>query len=551
MSSRLGVYRLLNDIEKKQGTSLFSVFELLPAAVEHIARTLSPIERRNGPSDDLYKQVQIYKQHLDAAIQGCEHGAELEYKPFCDYICNLAYEIKMDDDDEQLVDSFRKWNQVINEARVNQRKRKRNASLSAKNEQLRKKSIEAGLALVGHTESSAPPNVYCMDAITHRKLDLKSTNTKDIDKTSQNSQLPTTPLDTLNPTDAESSSRSNAGTPFPLPATDNPFGGGFVDSAAVEEQRFKILKTGTVYGFARAPDGSYSMVFAVQFCPLDTLSQTEQKAIDVFVDFLPKAAAHAYEVRGDGSQNTGSKHRGRLYLSGWRPGVTRGELVGEYPPQSEADKLDPTHYIDLYESQKVVNAAWIIMQGKLSPYAIGTTIGTWADTALPMFGSHSNAITSHEPSLGSNMAVSQHDENGDGFADQIHTDQHMDSLPQYHGKLFSFGQWLHVNRNGRLVEGDIIKAAIPDGLFVIPGYKVAFDLGAAGLVRAIWRGGMDAYGTTTSKVNLEHGITRWGMSIQTDRELNQRMRSGTGCVFGAYDWLDEDHKLFLQQAGSG
>jgi hypothetical protein len=144
------------------------------------------------------------------------------------------------------------------------------------------------------------------------------------------------------------------------------------------------------------------------------------------------------------------------------------------------------------------------------------------------------------------MAVSQHDKSGRGFANGMHIDRDIDSLPQFYGKLFTFGQWLHTDRDGKLVEGERIKQAIPDGLFLLPGYKVAFDIGAASVVTAIWRGGMDLHGTTKSSVNLAGGITRWGMSIQTNRNLRQRMRSNKGDVFGAYDRLRQYYELFTQ-----
>ncbi|KAG8715244.1 hypothetical protein FRC11_005132 [Ceratobasidium sp. 423] len=376
--------------------------------------------------------------------------------------------------------------------------------------------------MVGHTDGSSPSNVYCMDARTHEKLDLRNILIKDIDKIPENSlpSISAARTDPLKPAHAQSMPRGNIDPSVLLPAIDNPFRDGFVETKTIVKQGFKIRKVGTVYGFAHAPDGTYSMVFAVQFCPLNKLGEAEKEAVNVFVEFVPKAAAHAHQVKGNKAQNAGTK-----------PSTTHGELVAEYAAQSKKDKHNPSHYMDLYDCQEAVNvslitllisfnillnAGWMIMQEGLLPHAVFTTINTLADTAVPMFRSHSSDIVMHGPSLGSNMAVSQHDSEGCG-------------------KLFTFGQWLHIDNAGHLVEGEKIRAAIPDGLFVIPGYKVAFDLGMAGLVKAIWRGGMDMHGTTTSKVNISHGITRWGMLIQTNRGLNQHMRSGKGKIFGTYD----------------
>jgi hypothetical protein len=83
-------------------------------------------------------------------------------------------------------------------------------------------------------------------------------------------------------------------------------------------------------------------------------------------------------------------------------------MAAVYVPQTVEDKHDPTHYIDLYDSQELVNvswnrkygaldltlvqSAWIVMQESLSPRAVLTTIDTLCDTAVPMFGSHSSDI---------------------------------------------------------------------------------------------------------------------------------------------------------------
>lgn len=158
--------------------------------------------------------------------------------------------------------------------------------------------VNAGLELVGHTMASSPTEVYCMDANTHEKLDPRKTLIQGIDETGEQCEKPTG----SNPTDV------GAQTSIPPPAKDNPFGNGYVDTQAVlKDASFKVLDRGTVYGLARAPDGTYSMVFAVQFQSQDSLGETEKEAVDVFVDFLPKAAAHAYEVRVNGAQNVGRK----------------------------------------------------------------------------------------------------------------------------------------------------------------------------------------------------------------------------------------------------
>ncbi|KAG8690055.1 hypothetical protein FRC11_014124 [Ceratobasidium sp. 423] len=532
--SNLNTLRIISDIKKKSSHPLFSIVELLPQAVEHIASVLNPLGR--DISEELYQQFQLFKQNLDAAM--ADQGNGTEYRHYCYYIFDLSYDVRTNSTNEELVEAFKKYHATLTNTKRELKVRKKRMSLAIRNKQLRELAINMGFELVGHTKESCPADVYCMDANTHEKLDPRKMLVKGVDEASGGSEKPGAAVH-------KSGLHANPRASVPPPARDNPFGNGYVDTEAVlRDKRFKILGHGTVYGFARGPDETYSMVFAVQFQAHDSLRNIEKEAVGVFIEFLPKAAAHAYEVKVNGAQNVGRKRVGRLYSVGWRPGTTHGEMVAVYVAQKDEDKHDPTHYIDLYDSLEVVNSAWMITEESLSPRAVLMTIDTLADTAVPMFGSNSSDIASHGPSIGSNMAASQHDNDGNGFANKMHVDRDMDSLPEYQGKVFAFGQWIHIDKEGCLVEKERIKQAIPGGLFVIPGYKVAFDLGAASVIKAIWRGGMDMHGTTTSKVDLEQGITRWGMSIQTNRGLNQRMRSGKGDIFGVHERLQAYYNLF-------
>ncbi|KAF8747239.1 hypothetical protein RHS01_11376 [Rhizoctonia solani] len=351
-----------------------------------------------------------------------------------------------------------------------------------------------------------------MDANTHEKLDPRKMLIKGVDAINKE-------LESASVSCSKSQGRADKQASVPPPVKDASLGDGFVDTKTVlADKRFKVLSHGTVYGFAWGSNQTYSMVFAVQFQSQDSLLEIEKEAVDVFTSVLPKMAVHAYEVRVNGAQSVGGKQAGHLYSVGWRPGTTHGERAAVYAAQNTKDKHDPTHYIDLYNSLELVNVSKIkpesrhVLADRVQVHldghgrepvsrAVLRTIDTLANTAVPMFGSQSSNIASHGPSLGSNMAASQHDQNGNGFANKMHVDRDMDSLPSTTG-MFAFGQWIHVDKEGCLVENERIKAAIPDGLFVIPGYRIAFDLGAATIVKAIWHGGMDTHGTTTSKVDI-------------------------------------------------
>ena len=153
-----------------------------------------------------------------------------------------------------------------------------------------------GLELVGHTRESCPADVYCIDANTHEKLDPRKMLIREIDDVGRRSEK----------SSGADPKHVDLQTSVPPPAKDNPFGDGHVDTETVlKDERFKVLDHGTVYGFARAPDETYSMVFAVQFQSGDSLGEVEKEAVGVFIDFLPKAAAHAYKVKVNGAQNVG------------------------------------------------------------------------------------------------------------------------------------------------------------------------------------------------------------------------------------------------------
>jgi hypothetical protein len=84
---------------------------------------------------------------------------------------------------------------------------------------------------------------------------------------------------------------------------------------------------------------------------------------------------------------------------------------------------------------------------------------------------------------------------------------------------FTFGLWFHTNSQGEIVEGHVIKEAIPDGYCILPGYRIVIDLGAAAVTTAIWWGGMDVHCTTVAQAKPNTSVTCWGMSIQTHKNI--------------------------------
>ncbi|KAG9100158.1 hypothetical protein FRC06_004472 [Ceratobasidium sp. 370] len=532
LKDALAVSKNLDDIEKKMDSLLLKDIDLMADAVSHVVQCLRPSNRATRSiSSRLSQHVAIYKARFDNAVE--EYNANREFEHYYDYILDVAYDINYDMLDDMVVEILQRHDNVLQAAIEELQKTKCIATKKCRNARLRELAKQHGLRSVGHLDPDRSPfNVRCVDAFTHQTLDIRKMLVNGVDNDDVDAKPVPQPLADATANAARQSNERDPSAPPPAMDLNTLPADGFVTREMLEHANFKKYSFGTVYGFAPAENGVYCMVWAVQFSPIGSFSPVEQEAIDVFVSYTEKVRHHAHEVKNNRAQNDG-----RIFGTGWRPGRTAGEKAGEYAPQSAHDKHNPDDYIRMHEEQEAVSIAWMIMQERLSPRAVMTNVETLADTAVPLFGYHDSDISTHGPSLGSNMSVSMQDAQGRNFANSMHVDHDVDSLPQYYGKVFTFGQWLHTNDEGKLVEGEELRAAIPDGYFVLPGYRVAFDLGGAAVVTAIWRGGMDLHGTTTSTVDMKSGITRWGMSIQTNKRMPKRMRSGKGAIFGAFDKL--------------
>ncbi|KAG9123888.1 hypothetical protein FRC07_013622 [Ceratobasidium sp. 392] len=551
----ISVNKLLDNVEAKLDCPLMTNVDLLGSAVAHGVKSLRPSNREEPISDDLFKLVQAYTGRFHAAL--AEYKADREIEHFYHYFVNIAYDISWECPDDTIVDLMQRHEAALKEEITKHRKSKRQDTRIRRNERMRELGKLHGLRSVGHLDPERTPfNVLCVDAYSHHKLESLNIVINGVD----NDNAQSVPESLADPrTKAKDKARPEAGKgkaagesdpKVPPAALDSPFPReGFVDSAMLTAANFTTYHHGTVYGFAQCTDGTYSMVWAVQFSPIGSFSDVEQEAVDVFIEYMRYIEPHAHEVKNNRAANGNISRRMRSMQAGdiimnrgpkperrWRPGRTREEAAGEYTMQSLHDKHNPDGYINMHEAQELVNVSWMVLQERLSPRAVRTNVETLADTPVPLFGSHDSDISTHGPSMGSNMSASTHDNQGRNFANSMHTDMDIDSLPEFRGKILTFGQWLNV-KNGKLIEGQELNDAIPDGFFVLPGYRVAFNLGGAAVVTAIWRGGMDLHGTTTSTVDLDSGVTRWGMSIQTNKKLPTRLQSGKGAIFGAYDKL--------------
>ncbi|KAG9100872.1 hypothetical protein FRC06_003591 [Ceratobasidium sp. 370] len=544
----LNLFKIISAIKSKLDSRLLNEIDYLAEAVSHVVEAVIPANRTEPTSLELLEQVRIFKGRFENAIDEYKNGREFRHYYY--YILDVAHDVDCDATNDYLVSKFIVHNQALDHEVKRLRKAKRAETVAQKNKRIRELARLYGLRCVGHVDPDRTPfDVCCVDAYTHRPLDPDGMLINGIN----NDDTGATPLPPAKPTPKGKKNAAKLDPSVPPPALDSPFpADGFVTKEMLAAQKFTTYYSGTVYGFARAANNMYSMVWAVQFSPSGSFNDVEQEAVDVFIEYMDVVRLHAHEVKKNRAQNGNKARRtdpvqqlmirtpvdrhGRLFGSGWRPGRKAGEVAGVYAPQSLHDKHNPDGYIDMHDKQEAINVAWMILQERISPRAVMTNVNTLADTAVPLFGSYDSDITTHGPSLGANMSVSMHDKQGCNFANSMHVDMDIDSLPEFCGKIFTFGQWINT-KNGKLVEGEELRKAIPDGFFVLPGYRIALDLGGAAVVTAMWRGGMDLHGTTTSTVDLDSGITRWGMSIQTNKKLPNQMRAGKGAIFGAFDRL--------------
>ncbi|CAE7106840.1 unnamed protein product, partial [Rhizoctonia solani] len=475
---------------KAKEATLLKDVDCIEDAIAHIVLSVAPNVQEPTPSK-LLPLLRTLKQYFDNAIDAYDNDREFEH--YFNYFLGIGYYIHPEMSYNEKIELLHKYEKSLKEDIKRMQKEKRADTKQRRNARLKEMSNRLGLRAVGHVDDGRMPfNVHCIDAYTHAPLDNSTMLINGIDNDEPDiSPLPPTTDDSRG---RKASYRDDS--TVPKPARDSPLPQtGFVSKDMLVDANFKFFSYGTVYGFARAPNGSYSMVWAVQFSPIGSFNEVEQQAVDVFIDYMSLA-------QDQGAERTLVEERhGRLLGGGWRPGRRAAEAAGEYSPQTRHDWHNPDGYIGYHEKQEPVSIAWIILHQRLSPYAVMKNIKTLAKTTLPVFGYHDSDITLHGPSLGSNMSVSMHDKSGRNFANSMHVDHDIDSLPQYYGKIFTFGQWIHT-KNGKLVEGPELREAIPDGYFALPGYRVAFDLGGAAVVTAIWRGGLDMHGTTTSKVDI-------------------------------------------------
>ncbi|KAG8781053.1 hypothetical protein FRC12_022284 [Ceratobasidium sp. 428] len=533
--NNLACVRILDNVEKKLDARLFKEIDLMYEAVTHVVKSLRPRNRRDLISPELRHEMTTFKQRFENAIDEYQNNCEWEH--YYEYILDVAYYIHWEMPDQEAVGVLRHRGDIL-QKEIETLKRKRLVETRAlRHKRVRELGKQFGLRSVGYLDPEKNPlNVICVDAYTHEQLDCREILINGIDN-DQSNLVPQPSPEAIKKARDQSIGRDQS---VPPPSKDSPFPSeGFITREMLREADFKLYSWGTVYGFAPAPNGTYSIVWAVQFSPVGSFNKVEQEAVNVFINYMDKNGNKLRIIERNASEALRRlfKRHGRLFGCGWRPGRTKDEIAGEYTLQSTHDKHDPEGYIDMHQDQERVAVSWMVMGERISPRAVYSNVDTLADTILPMFGSHDSDVAIHGPSLGANMSVSMMDEDGENFANSMHVDSDIDALPQFYGKIFTFGQWIHVNDKQELVEGDELREAIPDGYFILPGYRVGFDLGGAAVVTAIWRGGLDLHGTTTSTVNLKSGITRWGMSIQTNKKLPKRMRTGRGAIFGAFDRL--------------
>ncbi|KAG9100352.1 hypothetical protein FS749_015569 [Ceratobasidium sp. UAMH 11750] len=203
-----------------------------------------------------------------------------------------------------------------------------------------------------------------------------------------------------------------------------------------------------------------------------------------------------------------------------------GEKLGPYvPPRSK----DIKEYEKVYRQSERVSLISTLLQMRLAPRAVYQNTFYLSHIGAPIFGNNANMLSDHGPGMGSNMAFSTADKNGQGYANTSHVDSDIDGTREHHACVWISGVWLNGYLNGKLAESQKeISESISGGKFILPAYRFGIDLGAAPVVIVIWRGGLDYHCTTSSTMKADGKVIRFGASVQTNRVLASQAAKGTG-----------------------
>ncbi|QRW09631.1 hypothetical protein RhiLY_08630 [Ceratobasidium sp. AG-Ba] len=317
-----------------------------------------------------------------------------------------------------------------------------------------------------------------------------------------------------------------------IPTTDVPgiFQAQFVDDEDLEKQKFKIFNFGYVYALKKAPDGVYRLIFAAAFLGLDHFDRHELAHIKYMYRWFLSAQNQAYFVVNNSSQN-GDKTRGRegwLKMVGWRSNRSgpkkTGENLGPYVPKNDVEA-----YERIYRQSQKFSIIWTWLQKHLAPRAVYQNTFYLSHIHAPIFGDYRPETSDHMPGMGSNMAFSMADKGGRGYANTSHVDSDIDGTVEHRACVWTSGTWLNGTQQGKLISDSTkIRKGIRGGKFILPAYRFGIDLGAATVVIAIWRGGLDYHCTTSSFVEPESNVVRFGASVQTNRVVASKAAKGTG-----------------------
>ncbi|KAG8721163.1 hypothetical protein FRC09_008342 [Ceratobasidium sp. 395] len=306
---------------------------------------------------------------------------------------------------------------------------------------------------------------------------------------------------------------------------------GAVTPEMMHSEDYKVYHSGTYFFFRKAPNGQYQFVLGGMWRDLEELPTIGQEHLHAITKWADKAVKDggAYKDDKNKAHEALEDKQGEIYMVGWHPSMVRKQGAILYAPPQNISRHGSVIVAWLGMNYKSVDMAEALMwfqRNQFAPAVAKRTSKNLQRLGLPSFGEVTVDFSKHEPALGSNLSLSRHDKRGCNFGNAMHTDKDIDSLKEIPGVVHTTGQWWFGNREGK-AEGDMnkIKDAFSPAYFIFPGYKIAFNLNSHSYLMAIWQGGLDEHGTTTSTVDLKSGLTRWGCSCQANRNLPTRVKN--------------------------
>ncbi|KAG9124077.1 hypothetical protein FRC07_012951, partial [Ceratobasidium sp. 392] len=268
---------------------------------------------------EIFALVQDYAARVHVMLNEYQGGQEVEH--YYHYLLDVSYDISWEALDKVVIDLMKKHKATLMVEIKKHKKLRHQDTRICKNAHMKELGKMFGLRSVGHLDPKRTPfNIVCVNAYTHHPLESLNIIINSVNN--NNAHVVPEPLvaalknpqkttnDKAKPKAGKGKAASKDDPKVPPPALASPFPAeGFVDKAMLTAAKFTIHNYRTIYGFAKCTDGTYSMVWVVQFCPIGSFSNIKQEAVNVFLEYMKLIEPHAHKVKNNRAANGNKSKR--------------------------------------------------------------------------------------------------------------------------------------------------------------------------------------------------------------------------------------------------